>query len=77
MERTGQCLGGKGVSERQREILEWVKAGKTNVEIAIIIDSSVANVKYHIAQAMDKLDARSRTRLVAEAVRLGIIPLKN
>lgn len=38
------------VSARQREILEWIQAGKTNDEIAAIIGSSKANVRYHIGQ---------------------------
>lgn len=63
------------ISDRQKEILKWIQAGKTNGEIATIIGSSEANVKYHVRQIMDKLNVRNRTQLVAEAVRLGITSL--
>ncbi len=64
------------VSARQREILEWIQAGKTNDEIATIIGSSKANVKYHIGQIMGKLDTHNRAQLVARAVNLRLIRLK-
>lgn len=64
------------ISDRQREILEWIQAGKTNWEIASIIGSSEANVKYHIGKIMEKLDSHTRTQAVAKAVSLRIISLK-
>jgi DNA-binding NarL/FixJ family response regulator len=65
-----------GISSRQKEILEWIQAGKTNGEIATIISSSKANVKYHVGKIMNKLDTHNRTQLIAKAVSLGIIQLK-
>lgn len=57
----------KALSERQRDILHWLEAGKTNWEIAKILDLSELNVKYHIDQIFLKLEVRSRAHAVARA----------
>jgi LuxR family transcriptional regulator, quorum-sensing system regulator CviR len=69
-------LGGKPrkrISERQREILYWMHEGKTNWEIAKILDLSELNVKYHIDQIFLKLEVRSRAHAVAKARDLGLL----
>lgn len=57
----------KALSERQREILHWLQEGKTNWEIAKILDLSELNVKYHIDQIFLKLEVRSRAHAAAKA----------
>lgn len=57
----------KALSERQRDILHWLEEGKTNWEIAKILDLSELNVKYHIDQIFLKLEVRSRAHAVARA----------
>lgn len=56
----------KALSERQREILYWLNEGKTNWEIAKILNLSELNVKYHIDQIFLKLEVRSRAQAVAK-----------
>lgn len=56
----------KALSERQREILYWLHEGKTNWEIAKILNLSELNVKYHIDQIFLKLEVRSRAQAVAK-----------
>jgi transcriptional regulator EpsA len=56
----------KALSERQREILHWLHEGKTNWEIAKILELSELNVKYHIDQIFQKLEVRSRAHAVAK-----------
>ena len=56
----------KALSERQRDILHWLEEGKTNWEIAKILDLSELNVKYHIDQIFLKLEVRSRAHAVAK-----------
>jgi transcriptional regulator EpsA len=56
----------RALSERQREILHWLHEGKTNWEIAKILDLSELNVKYHIDQIFLKLEVRSRAQAVAK-----------
>jgi len=53
------------MTERQREIFEWVKKGKTNWEIAKIIGCSEENVKYHMKNILRILGSYNRTQAVA------------
>lgn len=64
---------GKPLSERQSEILFWMHEGKTNWEIAKILNLTELNVKYHIDQIFSKLDVRSRVNAVAKAHELGLV----
>ncbi|CAN5480029.1 hypothetical protein BH11PSE11_BH11PSE11_21730 [soil metagenome] len=64
------------ISLRQREILEWVQAGKTNWEIAQIIGSTESNVKYHMKKILTKLSAYDRHQAANKAISLRIITLK-
>lgn len=66
--RTGRML-----SPREREVLQWVAAGKTDDEIAQILTLSATTVATHVNRAMQKLDAFRRPYAVAEAIRLGEI----
>lgn len=69
------CPDQRGVdlSLRQIETLAWLKLGKTNGEIASILGTSEANIKYHVKVIFGKLDVYSRTQAVAKALELGII----
>ena len=64
----------KALSERQREILHWLHEGKTNWEIAKILNLSELNVKYHIDQIFQKLEVRSRAQAVAKGRDLAFSP---
>jgi DNA-binding CsgD family transcriptional regulator len=55
----------ESMTERQREIFEWVKKGKTNWEIARIIGCSEENVKYHMKNILRLLGSYNRTQAVA------------
>lgn len=64
---------GKPLSDRQSEILYWMHEGKTNWEIAKILELTELNVKYHVDQIFSKLDVRSRVNAVAKAHELGLV----
>ncbi|HAM46220.1 MAG TPA: hypothetical protein DCO73_00635 [Alphaproteobacteria bacterium] len=64
---------GKMLSPREREVLQWVAAGKTDDEIAEILTLSATTVATHVNRAMQKLQAFRRPFAVAEAIRLGEI----
>lgn len=49
-----------GLSEREREILEWVCKGKTNFETGMILDISSFTVKNHIQRIFQKIGANNR-----------------
>ena len=65
------------VSKKQREILQWIYQGKTNWEISKILDINEETVKYHVDQAMTKLNVKTRAQAVGRALEIGAIsPIK-
>jgi DNA-binding NarL/FixJ family response regulator len=61
------------LSEREREVLRLVAAGRTNAQIAAELFLSQATVKTHLVHVFDKLGAGSRTDAVARARARGIL----
>lgn len=58
-----------GLSKRECEIMDWVRAGKTNQEIGIILDISVFTVKNHLQRIFRKLGVANRAQAVAKLPR--------
>jgi len=63
------------LTNRQQEVLYWLAKGKSNKEIAFILNLSVKTVDTHRAQIMDRLGIRDLAGLVLYALRRGIIKL--
>jgi DNA-binding CsgD family transcriptional regulator len=63
------------LTPREREVLQWISAGKTSWEIGTISGLSERSVNKAIADAMVKLDATTRTQAVVNAIRIGEIEL--
>ena len=53
-----------GVTTREIEILEWVRSGKTNFEIGVILDISVYTVKNHLQRIYKKMNVNNRAQAV-------------
>jgi len=53
-----------GLSSREREMAQWVRAGKTNSEIAALSGVSENTVKHHLTKIFGKLAVESRMQLV-------------
>ena len=53
------------LSEREKEIMPWVKQGKTNLEIGMILDFSNFTVKKHLQRIFKKLDVLNRVQAVS------------
>lgn len=64
---------GRLVTPRQEEILQLIKLGQTNAEIALGLGCSPWTVKNHIQAILKKLDSNSRTHAVAKAISLRIL----
>lgn len=60
------------LTDRERDVLEQVAAGKSNIEIAGALQVSVATVKTHVSRLLDKLDCRDRAQLVVVAYETGL-----
>jgi len=55
------------LSERQREVLEWVGDGKTNQDIAVILGGKTATVEKHLRLAREKLGVETTAQAVLKA----------
>ena len=68
-----QVLASDPVTEREREVLELMVAGCTNVAIAERLFITVGTVKTHVRNILAKLCADDRTEAAVRALRSGII----
>lgn len=59
---------GGELSSREREIINWIKEGKTNWEISVILEISERTVKFHVQNIERKLDAVNKAHAVAIAL---------
>jgi len=55
-----------GLSTREIEILEWVRNGKTNIEIGLILDISSFTVKNHLQRIFKKINVSNRAQAVGK-----------
>jgi transcriptional regulator EpsA len=53
------------LTERELEVIEWIKAGKTNQEIAAILNITQNTVKSHLKRIYNKLNVSKRAQAVA------------
>ena len=61
------------LTSREREVLQMLAEGKTNKEIAGVLNLSVYTVDAHRGRIMEKLNLHSINELVRFAVRNGVI----
>ena len=61
------------LNDREREILTWIAAGKSTIEIGEILSLSDRTVEWHVQRSIEKLGARTRTNAVVVALREGLI----
>ena len=62
-----------GLSPREAEILNWVAAGKSNPETAMILGISEATVGTHLKRLFTKLGVHDRVSAVLAGFRLGML----
>ncbi len=61
------------LTKREQECLSWTAEGKTNPEVAAILQISEATVTFHMRNAMQKLNVTNRSQAVAKAILLRLI----
>jgi DNA-binding NarL/FixJ family response regulator len=54
-----------GLTPREAEILFWIIQGKTNPEIAVILEMKLVTVKKHVQNVLEKLGVENRTAAVS------------
>jgi FixJ family two-component response regulator len=70
LERVAKCLA--SLTERERQVLEQIVEGRLNKQIAAALGTAEKTVKFHRANLMHKMGARTVADLVKLAGRAGI-----
>ncbi len=65
--------GTRPLTQRQREVLEWVADGKTSQDVATILGISTAMIEKHLRLAREVLCVDTTTQAVAKAALLNLI----
>lgn len=63
------------LSKREREVLELISAGKSNLEIGTTLQITEGTVKSHVNNILSKLNVGDRTQAVMVALKRGLISL--
>jgi len=61
------------LTAREREVLELIAAGLSNIELAQALHLSPLTAKTHVSRILTKLDVRDRVQLVVLAYETGIV----
>ena len=69
-----KAIASLGISPRELMVLGEIAAGRSNKEIARVLQVSPNTVKTHAARLFEKLGAVRRTDAIARARELGIVP---
>lgn len=64
---------GRGLTSRQRELLQLIAEGRSAKEIATILNVSPKTVEFHKSNVMRKLGLRTTAELTRYAIRHGIV----
>ena len=73
MERRGLEDSYDLLTDREREILQLIAEGRTNKEVANVLNISLTTVETHRTHILQKLGLHSVPELILYAVRKGII----
>ena len=63
----------RGLTTRELEVLQHIVAGRSNKEVAGVLNLSVHTVAVHRAHIMDQLGLHNAAELVAYAIRHGLV----
>lgn len=63
------------LSTRELEVLQLIVHGKSNKEIALVLELSVNTVSVHRANIMQALDIHNTAELVVYAIRTGLVSI--
>ena len=63
------------LSDREREVVEWMGRGKSSGDIAAILEISPETVRTYTRRVYDKLQTNDRVTATVRALKLGLIEL--
>ena len=73
--RLAEHLGDEDLTHRELEVLQLIRDGHRNKQIANDLAISEATVNFHIKNLVDKLQANDRTHAVTIALRRGLLQI--
>jgi DNA-binding CsgD family transcriptional regulator len=62
-----------GITERERQILSWLREGMSNNEVGVVLGISALTVKNHVQKILRKLNAANRAQAVARAMSMNLL----
>jgi len=65
----------KTITQREQEVMRWMNSGKTNLEIAAILNISPLTVKNHVHSILRKLGVENRSNACVKASQLGLLKI--
>ncbi len=65
----------KPLSSSELEVLNWIKEGKSTLEIALILKKSERVINFHITNILAKLNALNRTHAIVIALQNNLITI--
>lgn len=75
LEKTRDNKAHTPLTPREKEVMRWIAAGKSDHEIASILSIAPGTVTVHVERAKRKLEAFRRTFAVVKAIRFGEITI--
>jgi NarL family two-component system response regulator LiaR len=66
--------GGSDLTDRENQVLEMIVAGKSNKEIAQLLNVSSHTAKAHVCNIIQKLAVDDRTQVAVKALTEGLVP---
>jgi DNA-binding NarL/FixJ family response regulator len=73
--RLAEHLGDEDLTPRELEVLQLIRDGRRNKQIANDLAIAEATVNFHIKNLVDKLQANDRTHAVTIALRRGLLQI--
>jgi DNA-binding NarL/FixJ family response regulator len=61
------------LTTREREVLQLLAEGRSNKEVATVLDLSLHTVETHRSHVMQKLNLHSVAEMILYAIRKGVI----
>lgn len=61
------------LTDRERQVLYWVREGKSNVQIAELLEISALTVKNHMQKILRKMGATNRAQAVSMAINANLL----
>jgi DNA-binding NarL/FixJ family response regulator len=71
--KLAESIGRPELSKRERQVLQYLAYGRSNKEIGHILCISAHTAKAHVKSIMTKLNADSRTVVIAVAIKRGLL----